>query len=186
VFFAVATLYRLYVKVAAALYLPLLLVDMPSRGRLRTRTSSSSEDSGQLKNAVLQTTVAGLALVGLMGLKGNPEIQAVLAAWLNENLLDFWNAAKVSVWMPKSVLSLLLLQAASHLCGIASEAMARSARVGTRDTSPSAVASRWIEIARVCYFTHAVLIFILLVVIFTALAPNAIIIAREMWNYLFG
>ncbi len=184
VFFAVATMYRLYVKAAAVLYLPLLLVDLPDRKRLRARTAKGAAAGGGKAKAAIQTAVAGLALFGLLGLGAQPEMQAALAKSLNDGLLAAWKATSVSEWLPKSVLTLLLLQALAHLAGLGAESMARSARADSGDASPSAVALRRIGIAHGFYLIHVALIVMLLVGIFTALAPNVILIAKGVYGFL--
>ena len=184
-FFATATVYRLYVKAAVVLYLPLMLIDVPDRARLRERTSADREPIRARSKMAIQSSVFGLALFGLLGLDARPEMQAAVTAWLDDRLLVVWQAASVSSWMPKSVLSLLFLQAVAYLAGVGSEGMARSARADTENRSPSAVAQRWVAIAHGCYLAHLIVTVALLVGIFTALAPNAILIAEELWKFLF-
>ncbi len=70
VFFVVATIYRLYVKAAVVLYLPLLLIDLPDRARLRERTSAGKKRDGGGSRMAIQSAVGGLALVGLLSLGG--------------------------------------------------------------------------------------------------------------------
>ena len=106
VFFAVATVYRLYVKAAAVLYLPLLLVDLPDQKRLEERTAKGGTPAGGRIKATIQAAVGGLALFGLLGLAAWPEMQDALTELLNiEKLLAVWKAASVSKWMPKGAVA---------------------------------------------------------------------------------
>jgi hypothetical protein len=86
-----------------------------------------------------------------LGLNEQPELQATIAGWLDDKLLEIWATAGVLDWLPKSVLSLLFLQAGAYFVGRWSEGMARSARVGAADKPLSAVAQRWIGIAHLSY-----------------------------------
>ena len=184
VFFVVATIYRLYVKAAVVLYLPLLLIDLPDRARLRERTSAGRKPDGVGSRTAIQSAVGGLALVGLLSLGGWPEIQAALESWLDDKLLAVWKAASLSELLPKGVLSLLLLQAAAYLTGFGSETMACWARADSGEKPPSAVARRWVSIAQGFYVAQVVLVVALIVGIFTALAPNAILILGHLWRFL--
>lgn len=134
----------------------------------------------------IQSPVGRVALVTLLGLNEQPELQATIAGWLDDKLLEIWATAGVLDWLPKSVLSLLFLQAGAYFVGRWSEGMARSARVGAADKPLSAVAQRWIGIAHLSYEVQLFLIIALLMGIFTALAPNAILNAEGFWRFLFG
>ena len=61
--------------------------------------------------------------------------------------------------------------------------VASSARADSRDAHPSGVARRWIGIAHGFYIIHVVLIVVLLVGVFTALAPNVILIAEGLYGF---
>lgn len=185
VFFAVATIYRLYVKAAAVLYLPLLLIEVPDRRRLRERTTAGSKAVGVLTKSMIQFSVGGLALIVLLRLAGQPALAAAVGGWLDDNLLAIWGAASVSQWMPKVVLSLLFFQAAVYLAAVGSETRARWARADVVERTPSTLARRWIEIARALYAVHACIIVAVVVNVFLAVAPNSVLIAKGAWSFFF-
>ena len=95
VFFAVTMIYRLYVKAAVVLYLPLLLINIPDRVRLRQRTSAEGKHDGSGRKAAIQSAIAGVALVGLIGLDARPELQTALDdALFDGQFLAIWRSGR--------------------------------------------------------------------------------------------
>jgi hypothetical protein len=188
VFFLLAAVYRLYVKAAALVYWPLLLIEVPDRRKLRRRTAPGAPASGRWAPLAVQAAVCGLALFGLAGLAGQPALQAAVEGWIDARLIRLWQALRVGDWLPQGVLWLLLLQALAYLGGAGAERMARGARVG--DPQPSGlgrvgpVAERWMGLAQAAYLLHAGLIVALLASLFLAFAPNALVLAERLWGFL--
>ena len=187
VFFAVATLYRLYVKAAAIFYLPLLLLDVPDRARLTRRTAPDGPAPGRGGRGTVRTQTAVLALAfgGLATLAGYPAVEAGVVGWVDAHLIKVSMIASVADHLPKAVLSLLFFQAGVFLIGAGAERWARGPQVGAAGPDLPPVAARWIGIAQGFYMGHAVLIVLLVVATYLAVAPNIFPVIGDAYRFFF-